>query len=220
IMISIIIPAYNEEKYLEKTFKSIKSQTYNNYEIIVVANGCTDNTISIAQKHADRLFSLNFPNVSIARNIGAVNAHGDTLIFLDADTRLAPNALEEINNQFHHAAVATIPAYPNAPKFHFYIINTAKNIMHRLKLSKGSSGVIITSNDNFKKTNGFDAHYAIRENSRFIQKLSKMGDYAFITNTYAITSARRYEKWGLIGATVFWLINRWNPENVKYEAVR
>ena len=44
-MISIIIPAYNEEKYLKKTIESISEQTYKDYEIIVVANGCTDNTI-------------------------------------------------------------------------------------------------------------------------------------------------------------------------------
>jgi len=53
-MISIIIPACNEEKYLLDTIKSIKSQSFKDFEIIVVCDGCTDNTPLIAKKHSDK----------------------------------------------------------------------------------------------------------------------------------------------------------------------
>lgn len=218
-MFSIIIPAYNEEKYIEKTLQSISEQTHQDYEIIVVANGCTDNTVKKSKSLAHRLFVVDKPHVSIARNIGAQYAHGDILVFLDADTRLAPNALAEINNQFKSSAVATLPTYPNAPKFQYYLINALKNLLHSLKLYKGSSGVIITSSPLFHNTKGFDK-FTIRENSRFIKKLARFGRYKFIENTYAITSTRRYEKWGLLRTSLFWLIHLWKPCNSKYEAVR
>ncbi|HLC75190.1 MAG TPA: glycosyltransferase [Candidatus Nanoarchaeia archaeon] len=217
-MISIIIPAYNEEKYLKKTIESISEQTYKDYEIIVVANGCTDNTIEIAQQHADRLFVVDKPHVSIARNIGARHAKCSTLIFLDADTRLAPNALHEINQQLADAAVATLSTYPNAPKFQYYLINAIKNIEHRFNIWKGSSGVIITTAALFSTVGGFDIQ-KISENHMFIQKCALHGPYKVIDNTYAITSTRRYERWGLCATILFWLANFWK-QDAEYEPVR
>jgi|SRR3989344_943942 len=216
-MFSIIIPAYNEEKYIEQTLHSISEQTDKDYETIIVANGCTDNTITKAQKYPHLLLTAEKPHVSIARNLGAQHANGDILIFLDADTRLAPNALATIRNEFS-GAVATVSTYPNAPKFTYYLINAMKNLLHSMKLYKGSSGVIITSASLFRKINGFDIS-TIRENSRLIRKLAKFGEYKLIKSTYAITSTRRYEKWGLVHTTLFWLKNRWNS-TANYEAVR
>ena len=57
-MISVIIPAYNEEKYIEKTLKSIKKQNFKHYETIVVCNGCTDNTKDIAKRYADKVLVI------------------------------------------------------------------------------------------------------------------------------------------------------------------
>ena len=101
--ISVIIPAHNEENYIKKTLHSLKNQTYQNYEAIVVANGCTDNTEQIVNKRVNerlRLLSLPKANVSVARNAGALNAQGSILLFLDADTTLANNALKQIKEQF------------------------------------------------------------------------------------------------------------------------
>ena len=64
---SIIIPARNEEAYLAKTLKSIEDQDYPDYETIVVANACTDNTHQIAKKYADKTILTKKPGVSHAR---------------------------------------------------------------------------------------------------------------------------------------------------------
>ena len=80
-MISVVIPAYNEEKYLEKTLNRLPK----NLELIVVCNGCTDKTAQIAKKYA-KVISISDKNVSKARNLGAKNSSGKILIFLDADT--------------------------------------------------------------------------------------------------------------------------------------
>ncbi len=219
-MISIIIPAYNEENYLEKTLQSIEDQHFMDYEIIVVANGCTDSTIQIAKKHADRIFSINVPNTSLARNIGAQHAKGDILIFLDADTRLASNALEQIQSQFsQHDAAATLHGHPNTPKLRYKLLLELKNLLNATKLHTGSSGVIITHKHIFSKINGFNQSLKIKENSNFIHKAKQLGNYKIIKNTQAITSTRRYERWGLLRTTLFWLIGNFTYKG-NYEPVR
>ena len=220
--ISVIIPAYNEEKYVEKTFLSIKNQSFRDYQIILVANGCTDKTIEVAKKYADRIFNINISNASFARNIGAQHAAGDILVFLDADTRLAENALEEMSSQFNNdTAVATMHAHPNESKFFFRIINSAKNFLHSYGLYAGSSGVIITSKELFHAVGGFNVSKHIAETSSFIKKLKEFGEYSVISNTNAVTSTRRYEQWGVMRTAFFWIVNRWIfGRDVKYEAVR
>ena len=69
-MISIIIPALNEEKVIERTLKSIQNSEYKNYETIVVANGCTDKTVE-KSKLANRIIVTKKKGVSRARNLGA-----------------------------------------------------------------------------------------------------------------------------------------------------
>ena len=225
-MISIIIPAYNEEKYLEKTLKSIHEQTSDDCEIIVVANGCTDNTEKIAQMYADRTFTINKPNVSLARNIGASHAKGEILLFLDADTRLSPNALEEISAQFSPSdAVATLVGRPNSARIRYQIAIALLNARNRTKIYRGSiAGTIITPKRIFNNTPGFNTHTRIKENVMLIHKLLKFGNYRVIQNTHAIISTRRYERWGLARTALFWIINgakvRLFHKDSHYEAIR
>ncbi len=225
-MISIIIPAYNEEKYLEKTLKSIHEQTTDDYETIVVANGCTDNTGQIAQRYADRTFSINKANVSLARNIGALHAKGDILLFLDADTRLAPNTLKEINAQFNSSdAVATLIGRPNSAKLRYKLALALLNARNQTKIYRGSiAGTIITHKAHFDNTPGFNTRTRLKENVMLIHKLLKFGNYRVIKNTHATISTRRYERWGLPRTVLFWVINgakvRFFHKDSYYEAVR
>lgn len=59
-IITVIIPVYNSEKYLEKTIKSILEQTYNNYELILIDNGSTDNSAEICKKYQEKDKRVNF----------------------------------------------------------------------------------------------------------------------------------------------------------------
>src|SRR3989344_9468014 len=133
---SIIIPAHNEEKYLQKTIDSIKAQTLQDYETIIVTNGCTDKTEEIAKKNNDhkfRLLSLSKPNVSVARNAGALNAQGELLLFLDADTQLAQDSLQKIKEQFTpEYSVATTFAQPDSGKLSHRLALAFKNGYHYL----------------------------------------------------------------------------------------
>lgn len=93
---SIIIPAYNAEKTIEKCIESVQEQTYPNWEVIVIDDGSSDKTAEIAKKilpHRNVITKEN-AGVSSARNLGITLSEGDYLLFLDADDYLPPKTLE------------------------------------------------------------------------------------------------------------------------------
>lgn len=85
---SIIIPVYNKGLYFQQCIDSICAQTFNNFEVLVVNDGSTDNTPSILNHIIDprfRIFTTSNGGVSKARNIGLNNAIGEYILFIDAD---------------------------------------------------------------------------------------------------------------------------------------
>jgi glycosyltransferase involved in cell wall biosynthesis len=99
--ISVIVPVFNGSKTLTKCLQSIFSNDYNNYEVIVVNDGSTDNTVDIAKQFPCKVVSLD-KNLgpSTARNTGARNAKGDVLLFLDADVTVPIDILTKANRLF------------------------------------------------------------------------------------------------------------------------
>jgi len=90
MLISIIVPIYNAEKYLEKCLESIKSQTIENIEVILVDDGSKDESSKICLKYMEldkrfRLIMISNGGVSRARNIGLDSARGEYIIFIDSD---------------------------------------------------------------------------------------------------------------------------------------
>ncbi len=89
-LVSIVIPVYNTEKYIEKCILSVINQTYENIEIIIVNDGSSDESLTICQYYAgidSRIKLINKKNegVSQARNEGLKYVNGDFLIFIDSD---------------------------------------------------------------------------------------------------------------------------------------
>lgn len=98
-MISVIVPVYNGQDYLEKCIDSIENQTYGNLEVIIVNDGSTDNTPCVCEElakkyHNIQVINMNDEGVSSARNAGIGEAHGEYLTFVDADDRLLPATLQ------------------------------------------------------------------------------------------------------------------------------
>lgn len=98
---SVIIPLYNKAPYVAKAIESVLSQTFNDFELIIVDDGSKDNSAEIAAQviegHTNcHLIRQNNAGVSTARNNGVVASQGDYLCFLDADDWWAPNFLEEM----------------------------------------------------------------------------------------------------------------------------
>ena len=96
MLISIIVPLYNKEKFIETTINSVLQQTYKDFELIIVDDGSTDDSAAIVEAIKDpriRLIKKKNEGVSAARNFGISKSNGEWLLFLDADDELAENAL-------------------------------------------------------------------------------------------------------------------------------
>lgn len=98
---SIIIPAYNVEKYIKRCVDSVLNQTYNNYEVIIVNDGSTDKTLKILNKEYknDNILIIDKENggLSSARNAGIDKATGKYIIFLDSDDWWEEDLLKQLN---------------------------------------------------------------------------------------------------------------------------
>ncbi|MDR0866400.1 MAG: glycosyltransferase [Candidatus Symbiothrix sp.] len=96
-MISIVIPLYNKEKQIENTLRSVFSQTFQDFEIVIVDDGSTDNSANIVRSINDkriRFIEQKNHGVSMARNIGIQVAKYESIAFLDADDEWKPDYLE------------------------------------------------------------------------------------------------------------------------------
>ena len=101
--ISVIIPVYNNEQYLEDCIKSVLFQTYSNIEVILVNDGSTDGSPQICDCYAKkdkRIKVIHTPHsgVSSARNIGIEKASGEYIAFIDSDDRVDSKSLENAHN--------------------------------------------------------------------------------------------------------------------------
>ncbi|MCA1990877.1 MAG: glycosyltransferase [Coleofasciculus sp. S288] len=95
--ISVVIPAYNAERTILETIKSVQQQTFSDLEIIVINDGSTDRTLELLQSVQDerlKIFSYENGGLPVARNRGISHATGEFIAFIDADDLWTPDKLE------------------------------------------------------------------------------------------------------------------------------
>ena len=100
-MISVIIPVYNNEKYIVRCLDSLIAQTYSDFETLVINDGSKDKSGEIIRSYAERdkrfrYFEQENQGVSVARNKGLDNAKGEYILFLDGDDWLDSDVLERL----------------------------------------------------------------------------------------------------------------------------
>lgn len=98
MLISIIVPCYNSERYLSDCLLSILNQTYVNWEVICIDDGSQDNTLSILNHYATlderfKIISQSNAGVSVARNKALSQCQGEYICFVDSDDLIEPNFL-------------------------------------------------------------------------------------------------------------------------------
>lgn len=97
VVVSVIMPAYNAERYIKESIQSVMGQSYSHWELIIVNDGSTDDTLKIIECFQDdRIIALSQPNqgVSYARNRALEMASGKYITFLDADDTLTKESLK------------------------------------------------------------------------------------------------------------------------------
>ncbi|AWW32530.1 glycosyltransferase family 2 protein [Echinicola strongylocentroti] len=122
-MFSIVIPLYNKEENISKTLASVQEQSYTDYEIVIVNDGSTDNSVKKVEEvndHRIKLYHKKNGGVSDARNFGIEKAKNPYIVFLDADDLWKPNYLEEM--------ALIIQEYPEAGMY-----NCAHSVIYKGK---------------------------------------------------------------------------------------
>lgn len=99
--VSVIVPVYNTEKYLNKCIDSILAQTFTDFELLLIDDGSTDNSGKICEEYAEKdkrvkVFHKENGGVSRARNLGIDNAQGEYLSFIDSDDYIRPEMYSEL----------------------------------------------------------------------------------------------------------------------------
>ena len=103
-MVSVIVPVYNVEAYIEKCIESVRAQTFSDWELILVNDGSADNSGALCRAWEKRdvrvrVIEQDNAGVSAARNAGLEASHGEYLFFLDGDDTLMPEALSVLTKR-------------------------------------------------------------------------------------------------------------------------
>lgn len=172
---SVVIPLYNKEKYIEDTLKSVMNQTFKDFEIIIVNDGSTDESLKVISQFKNEkthVYSQGNQGVATARNNGVNYSSGLYIALMDADDVWYKNHLEELKKQ--------IDLFPNAGLFcNNYEIKLQDTVIRKTKFNfpykenciikdyfKGSiidsiawTSAIAFSKQNFTKIGGFNPIY-------------------------------------------------------------
>lgn len=204
--ISIVIPAFNEEKFLPKALESISKQDYQDFELIVVNNNSTDNTSKIAESFGAKVVFEPQQGVAFARQKGFLEAKGEIIASTDADAVLPPHWLFQIYQEFKKdKEIVALAGLCNLYSGPILVRSMAYYLFYPfLVLDKFFSGGwnLVGSNFAVKKkafleAGGFNTRLVLNEDVELSQRLRKIGKLSFNPNLLVQVSGRRYKD-GLI----------------------
>lgn len=198
-LVSVIVPAYNSEKYIEETINSVLAQTYTNFEIIIVDDTSNDSTFELCKKLSEsnkkiKIFRIEHSGrPSVPRNFGINKAQGKFIAFLDSDDKWVKNKLQDQIKYFKknpdnilvYSVSKTFgevnffsPYYELFP-LPFIAVKNKKDL-----LTKGNSlplSTVLVKTEALKSVSGFDEDPQLKlEDYDLWIRLIDLGDFGFI----------------------------------------
>lgn len=202
MIISIIIPTYNEEDYLPNLLDSIKRQNFDGYEVIVADANSTDRTREIAESYGCIVVDGGLP--AVGRNNGARVAKGEYLLFLDSDLELTDDYLRNVLYEFRmeHLGIAITKMKPLSNKIEDKIFHDFANYfmigVEKIKPHGAGCYGIITKKSLHDECGGFDESLTFGEDTDYIERLAEKERFRVIRNAKIGVSTRRLEEEGIV----------------------
>ncbi len=211
VKLSVIVPAYNEANYIHEMLTSLKRQVFTDFEVIVKDGQSSDRTVEIAKKYVDKIVSSRDISVSDARNYGAKYAEGNVLVFVDADTVLPPNLLQEIAEVMEDKNIVggscrKLPGNKSVlDRMVYEFVNISTHLSVYLHIGGAHGNCFFIRKNIFKKVGGFNPRIKIAEEQELVRKAMKFGDFVFLLDQYVTEHPRRIQKWGRLKLYTTWL---------------
>jgi len=215
--ISLVIPAHNEEKYIEDCLRSVLKNSQGLHEITVVNNASTDNTSGIVKKFKEvRLVIEESKGTNKARQKGFEESVGDVIAFLDADSRMPENWVERITEAFEkdpELACYSGPCfYYDVPKgantliwFYWRVCARTAYFFTRYMVLGGN---FAAKRETIEAMGGFNKDIAFYgDDTDTARRIHKLGKVRFDQNFYIYTSARRLRRDGIVTTNSKYVIN-------------
>lgn len=204
MMISVVIPAFNEEKYLPETLGHLRRAQVHlgrDVEVIVVDNASTDRTAEVALASGAKVVDVPEHNIARVRNAGAKAASGDVLVFLDADT-LVPEAtlgriVQEMADPSCLGGAADTDYRPARASMRAYI--RLWRVLGRMT-GMAQGALQFCRRDAFAALGGYDETSYMGEDVDFYWRLGKLakqrkGHVRYLKDVRVVPSCRRYDQW-------------------------
>ena len=201
MILSIIIPTYNEVEYLPVLLDSIREQSFTDYEIIVADANSTDKTREIAESYGCIVVDGGLPGVG--RNNGAKVAKGEYLLFLDSDLKLTDDYLRDVIYEFkmERAGIAITQMLPLSKKTEDKVFHDLANrfmvSVEKIKPHGAGCYGIIAKKSLHDECGGFDESLTFGEDTDYIERLAEKERFKVLRNAKIGVSTRRLEEEGI-----------------------
>ncbi|MBD2778355.1 glycosyltransferase family 2 protein [Iningainema tapete] len=225
---TIVIPAYNAAQYLPETLESVLAQTYENFEVLIINDGSTDNTVEIVEQYSQKdsrvkLISQINQGVAIARNTGIAMAQGEFIAFLDSDDLWYPDKLathlehfkscSELGISFARVEFVTFDNKPTGQLSHSRLKNLQPlHFYYENPIITPSNAVI--SRKVFESVEGFDKSLSGTEDAELFLRVNYSGWKAEGINKVLI---RYRTSLGGVSSKLYKMEEDWNRFNEKIQ---
>lgn len=240
MLISIIIPAYNSAKYISLAVKSVLNQTYQDFELLIIDDGSTDNTKEIIESFKDKRIEYIYQNntgAASARNTGIKKAKGEYIAFLDADDRWKPDklarqikeitcnpetamiysAIEIIYEEISDTKTVRFKKYNNNDFIKSLLVDPFKSIP--------LPSTVLIKKSSLHKAGEFNSDYFTGEDWDLWLRVASFGECRYIdevlvtklTHSSSITNSMDLE---LTGKTHFELLNNFFEKNPSFNSLK
>lgn len=214
--LSVVIPARNEEAYVVQALDSVAAQSWPSarLEAVVVDNGSSDRTSDVVRDYITKQSGLAVklvveasPGAARARNLGAAAAAGRWLVFLDADSRMAPDLAEQVIKTGQECPAASIRLIADSDDWldtHFFDLLEFGKVLFHIRAQ-----MFYCERNLFLDYGGYDEDLLVAEDKEFLKRLLRAGiNVCHLNSSWIATSTRRLHT-GPFRLGLFATFGRW-----------